>query len=276
MPLYTASHLAGDGRITTQMLSPGGERMELFAVFGITNAQILMAAAAVFVAAAVLSATVRALRGTQASGAETRVDQLEIRMAAVAQSHAVLQVADEILQQVDASTVTPVAEIFEAAAAPSAGRWFDRRPAPQEIAAALVGELRDNLHQASAIARPIRNMLDNGAVEIAAERRALASDIRERAAELGAPTWTRNKATLLAAGVPCIQTEALIACFTHVEALSAAVAAMDRKPTPDQLVEVLQAATGLVMAAGQANGIFARDDSAAGTEPEATPDAEAA
>lgn len=260
----------------TQMLSPGGERMELFAVFGISNAQILTAAAGVFAAAALLSVALRALRSTRVSGAETRVDQLEIRMAAVAHSHAVLQMADEILQQVEASAVTPVAEIFEAAAAPSASRWFDRRPAPQEIAAALVGELRDNLHHASAIARPIRNVLDNGAVEIAAERQALAADIRERAAALGSPTWNREKATLLAAGVPCSQTEALIACFAQVEALTVAVAAMDRKPTPNQLVEVLRAATGLVAAAGQANAVFARDDIAASAPPEAAPDADAA
>jgi hypothetical protein len=164
--------------------------------------------------------------------------------------------ADEVLRQVSSSAVTPVIEMFEAL--PARRSWFSKTEEPTEIAATLVGELRDNIEHAAAISRPIRNMLDNGAIEVAAERARLAADTRDRAANLGSETWNRHRGAVLTAGMPDTTSSAVIDCFTRIRTLKASAAALGRKPSSDQLIDLLRQSAELVTAAAAAHDTFTR------------------
>lgn len=228
--------------------------MEVFSVFGISNAEILAAAAVVFALALTISLALRAFRPA-ASDVEGRLERLEIRLAAATAVQPIIAQADELGRQVSQNAIAPVIEMFEDAPRPRA--FFSAGPAPEELAAALATDLRDNVEVAAAIARPIRNMIDNGSMEVGAERSRLAADIRTRAAALGSQTWSFYGRALLASGVPSRSAEAVFTCFARVRTLRSAINAMERKPSADQLVEVLAAAASLVEAADQANSVFA-------------------
>lgn len=228
--------------------------MELFSVFGITNLEILTAAAVAFSLAMALSLAVSAFRRTR-EDIEGRVEKLEVRLAAASALKPVLNQADELVRQVSQNAVGPVIEMFEEAPRPRS--FFSSGPAPEELAAALASDLRDNVEVAAAIARPIRNMIENGSMEVAAERTRLAADIRTRADTLGSRIWRSHGRALLAAGVPNQSGEAVFACFARIRELKAAVNAMDRRPSADQMVDVLAAAGSLVEAANHANTVFA-------------------
>lgn len=237
--------------------------MELFAFIGISNAQILTGAAVVFAVAAAFSLAMRAFRRTRGD-LEDRVERLEVRLAAANALQPVLNQADELVRQVSTNAVNPVIEMFEDAPRPRS--FFSSGAAPQELAAALAGDLRDNVEIAAAIARPIRNMIENGSMEVSAERSRLAADIRTRADSLGSQTWQTYRRALLAAGVPNRSGEAVIACFARVRELKASIDALDRRPSADQLVDVLAAAAGLITAADHANAVFAETNEPAASQ----------
>jgi len=240
--------------------------MELFAFIGISNAEILTGAAAVFGIAVAFSLAARAFR-KERSDLEGRVEKLEVRLAAASALQPVLNQAEELVRQVSQNAVGPVIEMFEAAPKPRS--FFSSGPASEELAATLASDLRDNVEIAAAIARPIRNMIENGSMEVSAERSRLAADIRTRADALGSQVWRTHGRALLAAGVPNRSGEAVFACFASIRALKASVNALDRRPSPDQLVDVLTAAAGLIEAADHANAVFAGTlEPAAASEPE--------
>lgn len=230
--------------------------MDLFAFAGVSNIEILFGAAMVFAGAATVSLAMRALRGRGSDALEARVNRLEIRMAAAQAYQPALQMADEVLNRVSTSAVSPVIEMFEAL--PARRSWFSKSEEPNEIAAILVGDLRDNIEHAAAISRPIRNMLDNGAIEVAAERARLAADCRERAARLGSETWNRHRGAVLTAGMPDTTSSVVIDCFTRIRTLKASVEALGRKPTSDQLIDLLRQSAELVTAAATAHDTFTR------------------
>jgi len=241
--------------------------MELFAFIGVSNAEILTGAAVVLGVATAASLAARALRKDR-SGLEDRVERLEMRLAAANALQPVINQADELVRQVSQNAVGPVIEMFEAA--PNPRSFFSAGPAPQELAAALAGDLRDNVQIAAAIARPIRNMIENGSMEVSGERSRLAADIRTRADQLGSQVWRTHGRALLAAGVPDRSGEAVFTCFARIRALKASVNALDRRPSPDQMVDVLAAAAGLIEAADQANAVFAGIPAPTTAEPEQT------
>lgn len=230
--------------------------MDLFAFAGVSNVEILAGAAVVFAGAATVSLALRALRNRGGADLDARVNRLEIRMAAAKSYQPALQMADEVLGQVSSSAVAPVIEMFEAL--PARRSWFSKSEEPTEIAATLVSDLRDNIEHAAAIARPIRNMLDNGAIEVSAERSRLAADCRERAANLGSETWDRHRGAVLTAGMPDVTSSAVIDCFTRIRELKASVDGLGRKPTSDQLIDVLRQSAELVTAAAAAHDTFTR------------------
>lgn len=235
--------------------------MELFSFAGVSNAEILMAAGVVLVGAAAISTIARSMGGGARAKLAARVDRLEVRLAAAQTYQPALQIADEVLKRVSNGTETAVIELFEATS--SRRSWFEKAVEPHEIATNLVSDLRDNIEQATAIARPIHNMIDNGSIEVAPERARLAADAKERAACLGSETWERHGAKLLEAGLPSQKGAALIDCFTRANALKASVNALGRKPSAEQLIDVLRQTAELVTAADQANGLFAEEASEA-------------
>ena len=259
--VYTAHKIdMGDRRQTGR----GTVSMELFAFIGISNAEILTGAAAVFAVATASSLAVRAFRRTRGD-LEDRVERLEVRLAAANALQPVLNQADELVRQVSQNAVRPVIEMFEDAPRPRS--FFSTGAPPEELAAALASDLRDNVEIAAAIARPIRNMIENGSMEVSAERSRLAADIRTRADNLGSETWKTYRRALLAAGVPNRSGEAVIACFARVKDLKAAIDAMDRRPSADQMVDVLAAAASLIEAADHANTVFADAAISAASDP---------
>lgn len=248
-----------------QQTGRGTVSMELFAFIGISNAEILTGAAAVFALATLCSLAARAFHGTRRD-LEDRVERLEVRLAAANALQPVLNQADELVRQVSRNAVSPVIEMFEDAPRPRS--FFSTGAAPEELAAALAGDLRDNVEIAAAIARPIRNMLENGSMEVAAERSRLAADIRTRADNLGSETWRTYRRALLAAGVPNRSGEAVITCFARIRDLKASIDALDRRPSADQMVDVLAAAASVIEAADHANTVFAEASAPATAEPD--------
>jgi hypothetical protein len=230
--------------------------MDLFAFAGLSNIEILSGAAVVLAGAATVSLAMRTLRNGSDKALDARVNRLELRMAAAKTYQPALQMADEVLNQVSTSAVSPVIEMFEGV--PTRRGWFSKSEEPTEIAATLVSDLRDNIECAAEISRPIRNMLDNGAIEVSAERARLAADCRERAASLGSETWNRHRGAVLTAGMPDVTASAVIDCFTRIRTLKASVEGLGRKPTSDQLIDVLRQSAELVTAAAAAHDTFSR------------------
>ena len=245
----------GIGALVEPTGTQGKREMDLFAFVGLSNVEILSGAAVVFAGAATVSLAVRALRNN-GKELDARVNRLEIRMAAAQTYQPALQMADQVLNQVTSSAVTPVIEMFEAL--PARRSWFSKSEEPNEIAATLVSDLRDNIACAAEISRPIRYMLDNGAIEVSAERARLAADSRERAASLGSETWDRHRGSVLTAGMPDVTSSAVIDCFTRIRTLKATVEGLGRKPSSDQLIDVLRQSAELVTAAAAAHDTFTR------------------
>jgi|GEM_PF-1500522 len=237
--------------------------MELFAFIGISNAEILTGAATVFAIATMFSIAARVVRATRRD-LEHRVERLEVRLAAANALQPMLNQADELVRQVAQNAVNPVIEMFEDAPRPRS--FLSTGAAPEELAATLASDLRDNLEIAAAIARPIRNMIENGSMEVAAERSRLAADIRTRADSLGSDTWRIYRRALLASGVPNRSGEAIITCFARIRDLRVSIAALDRRPSADQMLDVLGAAASLIEAADHANTVFADADNPASAE----------
>jgi len=239
--------------------------MELFSVFGISNAEILTAAACVFLMGVVISLAQTAFSRSRA-GIEGRVERLEVRLAAATAARPILNQADDLVREVAHNAVEPAIEIFDQA--PRRRTLFGTGPGSHELAAALASELRDNVETAAEIARPIRNMIENGAIEVSAERARLAADLRDKASQLGSATWKEHGRAVLASGVPTRSSEAVITCFMRVRKLRAALNAMGRRPSAEQMLDVLTEAAGLVEDADRANTIFA-DDKRSATSGEA-------
>jgi hypothetical protein len=246
----------GRGALVEPTGTQGMCEMDLFAFVGLSNVEILSGAAVVFAGAATVSLAMRALRNGGEKALDARVNRLEIRMAAAQTYQPALQMADEVLSQVSTSAVSPVIEMFEGI--PARRSWFSKSEEPTEIAATLVSDLRDNIECAAEISRPIRNMLDNGAIEVSAERARLAADCRERAASLGSETWNRHRGAVLTAGMPDVTSAAVIDCFTRIRTLKATVEGLGRKPSSDQLIDVLRQSAELVTAAAAAHDTFTR------------------
>lgn len=236
--------------------------MELFSIFGISNAEILMVAGGVLAFALVVSLARHAFGRTQRQ-MEDRVERLEVRLAAASAVRPLLNQADDLVRQVAHNAMGPAIEIFDQA--PRRRTLFGSGPESQELAATLASELRDNVETAADIARPIRNMIENGAIEVAAERVRLAADLRDKAKTLGAPTWKEHGRAVLASGVPTRSSEAVITCFMRLRQLRAAVNAMGRRPSAEQMLNVLTEAAGLVEAADRANAIFTEEKAPATT-----------
>jgi hypothetical protein len=229
--------------------------MELFSFIGLSNAEILAGAAAVTASAVALSFASRLVKGrTSSANMEKRIDRLEVRLAAAQSYQPTLQMADEVLKDVSTHAVAPLISIVEASAAPRS--WFSKTEEPTETAAALASDLKDNVELASAIAKPIQNMLDNGAVEIAAERVKLAAETKLLAVQLGSSTWDKHRRTILTAGVPDVMTSRVIDCFTQVQNLKLAASSLAKKPSTDDLIEVLRRSAEVVTAASQSVDAF--------------------
>jgi hypothetical protein len=231
--------------------------MELFAIFGISNAEILIGAASALVLALAVSLAVRAIR-TDRSGVTSRVDRLELRLAAAEAVQPILNQADELVRQVSNHAVAPAIELFELA--PRRRTFFGSGPLSHELAASLASELRDCLDVAAGMARPIRNMIGNGALEVAAERTKLAAHLREQAGGILSETWKEHRRAILSVGVPTRSVAALVKLFQCLRDLKHAVDKLDRKPSMDQVLDVLAAATRVLEAAEEANEIFAGSD----------------
>lgn len=230
--------------------------MELFGFLGLSNATILTGAAAAVATAAMVSVVGRALRpASRSSSLDSRVESLEIRMAAASTYQPVLQMADEALRGVSSGATEQVMEMFEAAA--TTRSFFAKRQSPAEIAEELVNDLRDNIQLAAAIARPIQAMLDNGSIEVVPERARLAADAKEMAAQLGSTTWEKQSASLLTtASMPSTNASLVIECFAQIGMLKSAVSKLPRKPAADALIEVLDQSVTAIQAAGRAADLF--------------------
>lgn len=234
--------------------------MELFAIFGISNAEILIAAASVLALAIAVSIAVRAIR-TDRSEVTSRVERLELRLAAAEAVQPILNQAEDLVRHVSENAVAPAIELFDLA--PRRRTLFGSGPESHELAASLAMELRDCLDAAAGMARPIRNMIGNGAIEVAAERAKLASGLREQAGALGSGTWKEHRRALLSVGVPTRSVSALVTLFQCLRDLKLAVERLDRKPSLDQVLDVLAAATRVLEAADEANAIFAEQEQTA-------------
>lgn len=229
--------------------------MELFGVVGLSNVEILTGAAIAVGGAATLSLALRAISGRGNSGdVEKRVGRLEVRMAAAQNYQPTFQLTDEILKGVSSHAEASLTSIVEASAAPRS--WFAKAPEPAETANTLVSDLRDNIELATSIAQPIHNMLDNGAAEIVAQRAKLAAQTKTLAAHLGSRTWDKHKNAILGAGIPDTNTSLVIDCFSQIQNLKQAAASLGKKPSIDDLIEVLRRSAEVVTAAARSVDAF--------------------
>lgn len=231
--------------------------MELFAIFGVSNAEILITAAAALTLAFAVSIAFRAVRADR-SEITSRVERLELRLAAAEAVQPILNQADDLVRHVAENAVAPAIELFDLA--PRRRTLFGSGPESHELAASLAMELRDCLDATAAMARPIRNMIGNGALEVASERAKLASSLREQADALGSSTWKEHRRALLSVGVPTRSVSALVTLFQALRDLRLSVERLDRKPSMDQMLDVLAGATRVLEAADEANAVFADQD----------------
>lgn len=228
--------------------------MELFAFAGISNADILLTAAAVMGLAAVVSVVLRNLGLSSGSELANRVERLELRTASSGEYRAVISMATDILDGVSAHGAPHVVEMFEDASASSAR--FTRNFNAGEAAYSLVDELKNGITIAAAIARPIQNMVDNGSIEVRAERVRLAGELRKQVAAIRTPTWDRHGASILAAGVPSTTVTTIVGCFTQLHALKSSALALTRTSSVDAYAGILGLAAGVLASASQTVDLF--------------------
>ena len=230
------------------------ETMELFAFAGLSNATILLTAAAVMGLAAVVSVVLRNLGLSSGSALANRVDRLEMRTASSGEYRSVISMASDILNGVGAHGAPHVVEMFEYASA--SNPRFARNINAGEAAFTLVNELKAGITIAAAIARPIQNMVDNGSIEVRAERVRLAGELRKQVAAIRTPTWDRHGAAILAAGVPSTTVSSIVGCFTQVQALKSDALALNRSSSVDAFAGILGQAAGVLASASQTVELF--------------------
>ena len=101
--------------------------MELFGFLGLSNATILVYAAALGVSVIVTAEVGRLLRPARRH-LDVRVDRLEMRLAASGDYQSLLQSAESLLSDVAPLGVTPVTEMFEASNVKRS--WFSAAAEP--------------------------------------------------------------------------------------------------------------------------------------------------
>jgi len=228
--------------------------MELFAFAGISNSEILLAAAALMGIAAVSSVVLRNLGLSSGSDLANRVDRLEMRTASSGEYRAVIAMASDILDGVGAHGAPHVVEMFEDASA--SNTRLARNINAGEAAFTLVNELKSGISVAAAIARPIQNMVDNGSIEVRAERVRLAGDLRKQVAAIRTPTWSRHGAAILAAGVPSTTVSNIVGCFSQLQAMKTGALALNRNSSVDAFAGLLTQAAGVLASASQTVDLF--------------------
>lgn len=224
--------------------------MELFEIFGLSNAAILTYAAAAIGGAVLLSTAARALRSV--SGGEklnNRVNRLEMRLAGGEDYLRVLQMAETLLADVAPNSVAPVTEMFEAANLKRS--WFSKRVEPSDIAQRVVDDLQSSIMTAAEIARPIQNMNENGAMEVKAQRRRAGLEAKRLAARLNTGTWDRFGVRLLRGGMPSTTVTLLQGFFLQVHALKTAANEQGKGASVDGLMTVLHLSAELIKSAEQ-------------------------
>ena len=225
--------------------------MELFAFAGLSNSAILLTAAATFGCASILSLATRSIAFSQAGSLDRRIGKLEIRTAASEEYRQVIDMAADILDGVASHATTPVVEMFEDINVNSS--WFRKNPDAEQQAHSLLDELKRNIELATAIARPIQNMFENGAIEVKSQRQKLGTETRRTAAAISTKTWDRHGATILASGVPSATVTLMVECFAQVRALKQDALSLSPKSSVNQIIGVLHQSAALLATAG--NGV---------------------
>jgi hypothetical protein len=228
--------------------------MELFAFAGISNSTILLTAAAVMAIAATISVVLRSLGLSPRSELANRVDRLEMRTASAGDYRAVISLASDILSGVDTHGAPHIVEMFEEVGTSNAR--FARRINSGEAAYALLNELKAGIEIAAATARPIQNMIENGSIEIRAERTRLTGDLRKQVAAIRTPTWDRHGATILAAGMPSAMVSTIVTCFGQMNSLKTSALALTRSSSVDAFAGVLSQAATILASARQSVDLF--------------------
>ena len=229
--------------------------MDLFGFIGVSNTAILTTAASVAIVATLISLAIRAIKGTiSSSELNQRVDRLEMRLADRADYQSVLQMADTVLNEVSPLAATPVTEMFEASETKRS--WFGPKVEPSEVAQNVINDLKDNLEIAAAIARPIQNMHENGAIEVAAERSKAVAETKRLAAGLNTAAWDRHAKSMLTQTVPSYATSLLLENFAHIHALKKSATTLSKKSGIDDLMETLRHSANLLKSAEQSVEAF--------------------
>jgi hypothetical protein len=133
---------------------------------------------------------------------------------------------------------------------------FARNINAGEAAFSLVDELKAGITIAAAVARPIQNMVDNGSIEVRAERVRLAGELRKQVAAIRTPTWDRHGAAILAAGVPSTTVSNIVGCFTQMQALKSGALALNRSSSVDAFAVILTQAAGVLASASHTVELF--------------------
>ncbi len=220
--------------------------MELFGFLGLSNATILVYAAALGVSVIVAAEVGRLLRPARRH-LDVRVDRLEMRLAASGDYQSLLQSAESLLSDVAPLGVTPVTEMFEASNVKRSR--FSAAAEPSDIAQRVVDDLQCCIEVAAAIARPIQNMNDNGAMEVKAQRRRVGQEAKRLSARLNTATWDRHGAKLLSDGMPSTSVTLLQGFFTQVHALKAVANEQGKGTSVDGLMTLLHLSAELLKSA---------------------------
>ena len=224
--------------------------MELFEILGLSNTTILTYAAAGIGGAVLLSTAARAMRSVSSGDKlNSRVNRLEMRLAASEDYQPILQMAETLLADMAPNSVAPVTEMF--AAANLNRSWFSKSVDPSDIAQRVVDDLQANIVTAAEIARPIQTMNESGAMEVKAQRRRAGQEAKRLAARLNTGTWDRFGVGLLRGGMPSTTVTLLQGFFLQVHALKTAANEQGKGASVDGLMTVLHLSAELIKSAEQ-------------------------